>query len=1156
MGGYALEKLQILGGGWSVLPPGDKIPKQSLYLAQNWRVDRFGKLVSRWGYGQKFSISGEAYAHSGANNGGDETSYYIAANNSSGSCSIYLNGSSSPLVTGLSGGRVGFASMLGWMFIMDPLQQVRHNGSVVRNWTVAAPTTACTAAAGSTNSNGPNVPTGDQPYQFYVTYGTADGFYETGPGPVSGSLTVTNSNINFTGVPTSPDSSVGYRYIYAIGATLESAYRVATIPDNSTTTASWTTNDLYVTDQGFVMPVTRTAAPAGAGLAGPYLGRLYTWVHNRLYYTPPGQPQYWNTDSILGDWVDVGMSGENIQWCTSHKNVLMIYKEKSVWRLVGDPTSGTLERIEDGIGLCNPLAIASGVGDIDYFVSPGGLRVCNMDSTAEFAPELGPLWDSPIPTHGSQFLPPGSVMPGPGWLAATNSLDAYAVSLGYAMGKLYVSYAELMASGSQTNVTLVWDSQTNKWMYHRNALGLTRFYGFYFDGALMIGLSGSTSGSAAVGYSIDDYRLFYTQDESATSITCVYQSHYEDCGLPDNQKNWIEVVVDYTLNGDTGGVSVGYDNGAPAQIGTITGSGTRQAVSFTLGNTGVGGTDGVLAKNISVQVFCVANAQVELHNVYLYYYPEARFAKGASTIASDLGSTHAKQVKEVIVDISNPNGQVNVELYSDLPGNTLQLNQTAVIPTSSTRIMAKIPLSLAPIQMGFLWRVALRAGTGGPFQLYSVRLLMRPLGTYVLAAESTGGFIWDSGPLTFESGITHIPRAYAIALAALPIKRFREITLEIETFNSNVTLNFLTDLPGNQLTSQFTQTINTGTAGRRFVRVPLPAGTSTEIEGRMCQLQLSGSGSYILYDAAVEVLAIGVYIEDYEGQGGALYDSREVDFGSAKVKEAREIEVDLQTDSGPVSISLFSDLPGFSMVQVFTQSVDTAGARQKVRVPLTESTAPYLYPLGRMFQLMVASRVAFRLYGAKLKVRELGTYLTTDEAGLTPSGMWRGTPPAGVWDSTPLDLGTERMKEFKKLEFEIQTDLLSPDTPATLTLWTDLETGLMSQQFTTTIDTHGARASVKIPLTPGIRGRLVQVILSGVGVRLFNGRIWARPLNEPKAEWQWFPLPIEPTPPQWQYMPFPVNPTEAQWFWARVLNVEPTPNEWSVVDVPFEVMGQ
>jgi hypothetical protein len=437
--GYTREKLQILADKFSLADPGDKVPKTSILLGQNFRVDRTGKLVQRWGYPQKYRIAGVGYAHSSANNGGDETSYYTACNVLSGPnpCSVYYNGGSTPIVSGLSGFRVGFAAMLGKMFIMDRNVQGYHDGAAFWAWAITGPSSAPTPAAGATDSTGPN-----GTYNFYATFEATDQTAESNGGPQSIAVTVADQDVNFTGIPVSTDPRVGFVNIYAVGGTLGGAYLCLTVA-NGTTTGTWNTNDLTITDNGEQMPIGNGLPPAGCGLAGPYFDALYSWVGNRLFYTPPGQPQYWNTDPAAGAWVDVGQDGEAIIWCTDHTGVLVIYKEKSVWVLIGDPYTGTLEQIEDGVGLTSAFAVVKGKGLVDYFVSPGGLRRSDTTRTEEFGPDIRPLFNSSIVNAGN-LTPPGSILTGPNYSA--NSLDCYGIALGYAMGKLYVSYDEQGAS--------------------------------------------------------------------------------------------------------------------------------------------------------------------------------------------------------------------------------------------------------------------------------------------------------------------------------------------------------------------------------------------------------------------------------------------------------------------------------------------------------------------------------------------------------------------------------------------------------------------------------------------------------------------------------------------------------------------------------------
>ncbi len=1243
---YQRKDIQILGGGFNCLPPGDKTPITDYLLAQNWRVDRAGKLVSRYGYQQKFSIANAGLAHSAVVYGGVSGAYYVGCNSSltAPTGSLYYNFNPAAIATGFDGNRIAMCPLNSWMWVMNRGKQGRHNpAGGFQQWNLTAPSSSIAAASAATPTpsssvtftyaatgnpayvhyltiqgvtyqfvengysnaqiplvmsllaqNDPNatvqfsgtgntltitaipqntlivvagsdsntttslangavtsLPNGT--YQYYVTFATADDTLESNPGPVSNSVTLNSQAVALTGVPVSADARVGKRNIYATGGTLGQAYLVGTIADNTGTSTTISTPDLQATNNGVVMPTQNDPPPAASGMIGPFFSRLFAWSTsanpNRLFYTEPAIPQYWpgSGDPVLGNWVNVGDENEAIVWCTAHGNTLVIYKEKSIWMLVGDPASGYLQQVQSGIGLAGQFAVVA-AGTFDYFVSAGGLFSFALDTMNPVGTQILPLFTSQVAGVGS-LNPPGSILPG----SAFNSTSPYpyAVSLGYAIGKLYVGYAEKV-SGTRYCL-MVYHEQSQRWFYHRNSIaGATAFFGFVFDGIQMVGLTGAP-GAAALGENLDDFASYATTDPGAAAIECVHASHYENAGMPDNQKNWLEVVVDCELAGDSLKVYVGLDNGTLpySLVGTITGTG-RQSVGFGIALNGVTGAIEVrnpnittqkdaLARNISVALDCLASNAVIVHNVYLYYYEEARLAVSASTIPVDLGSGKIKQCKELELDIDAKNGPVSVQVISDLPGNALTVRQTPVV-TQSGRASLKFPFAVTE---GLLWRLAF-AAQSGPFRLYGARLLMRIVGTYVEAYESAAGFVWDSQELTFDSGVTHIPRAAGIALAALPIKRAREITLQIETFGGAVTLNLLSDLPGNLQAVRFTAPVNTGGAGRRFVRIPLPAGTNAPIEGRMFRLQFSGGSKYILYEAAIEILAVGVYVEAYEAAGGAVYDSRELDFGSLKVKEAREIELDIET-SGAVTATLYSDLPPVvipgtgsvpsgapgPLAVVWTGAANTTG-RQSVRIPTTVNAALERFVAGRQFRLILSGANAYRLYGAKLKIREYGQFLTADEdAG------------GALWDSTPLDFGSQKVKALKRIE----VDLVTFTNSVTVTVITE------GVKYSYPLATNGGRRTMTLPIQPGIRGRLLQLQISGTACALYAVRAYWRPLNDSKAEWQWTDMPCEPTQPQWTWAPFPVNPTEAQWFWGKVLSVEETSEVWTLVDVDVQVNG-
>ena len=1014
---YQRKSVQILGGGFNLLPPGDKVPQTDYLLAQNFRVDRVGKLLSRFGYQQSFSIPGAGLAHSAATMGGAKSPYYVGCNSAiaNPSSAVYYNGNPTPIATGFDGNRIGFASQNGAMWIMNRGKQGSHSAAGgFGPFTLTAPPASVTAAAGSgpvpavsadytygsygtttddfisggntsqtitpasmtlasgqqmivglgliisdpvlnkaevvtvtaisattftavfrdsyagpgtcigeygyvhsitiagttysfadigySNAGETGVPSviaglagldpnatttypgsgnivtiapvqanvlvpisgsdGNAPanlavgpvtvlpngiYQYYITFVSADLSLESNPSPASNPVTVASQPIVIT-IPAADyptDPRVGFVNIYRSGGTQGNAYRVGQVHSTVGSPATTYTDsmpDLQATNGGQVMPgadadhPANDPPPAAAGIIGPYFGRLIAWssaAHvNRVWYTNPGVPQYWpgSANDQEGNWFDVGDEGEGVVWCTLHSNELVIYKEKSVWILIGPPVGGTLQQYRDGMGLAGQFALVS-AGLVDYFVGPGGLHKFDMNNVIDVDMNVSPLFTTSM-SNSPGLTPPGSVLPGSAW--NSNLSTAYAVALGYGMGKLYVSYAE-QATPARHSILLALHEDSGRWFYHRNADPGTDFYGFFFDGSAMIGLTGSP-GTQALGMNVDDFRAFSPTDPAGTPLECVYKSHYENCGLPDNQKMWLEVVVDCELLSTSGSVWASFDNGAMlAEIGIVTGAGQRQSLAFPLNAlSGISANGGVLARNIAIALDLTTSGQVVIHNVYLYYYVEARLADSIATIPVDLGVGQVKQCKELELDINTVNGAVTTIVASDLPGNVIATRETITVPSTGGRGVLKFPFAF---QEGFLWQLAL---TGNQFRLYAARLLMRIVGVYVEAYEATAGFVWDSMEMNFDSGVTHIPRGYSMALASWPVKQAREISLEIDTVNQPVTVTLLTDLPGNVQAVRFTATVAAN--GRRFVRVPLPQGTSAPIEGRIYRLQSRPDG--------------------------------------------------------------------------------------------------------------------------------------------------------------------------------------------------------------------------------------------------------------------------------------------------------------------------
>jgi len=150
--GYERKKLQILGGGFTCLPPVDKVPDTDYLLAQNWRSDALGRLISREGYNGLFSIPGAGIAHSAANMGGVGSPYYVGCNSgiTAPTSALYYNANATPIATGFDGGRIGFASQNGFMYVMNRGMQGRHSAAGGwETWTLTPPPASPTVAPGT-----------------------------------------------------------------------------------------------------------------------------------------------------------------------------------------------------------------------------------------------------------------------------------------------------------------------------------------------------------------------------------------------------------------------------------------------------------------------------------------------------------------------------------------------------------------------------------------------------------------------------------------------------------------------------------------------------------------------------------------------------------------------------------------------------------------------------------------------------------------------------------------------------------------------------------------------------------------------------------------------------------------------------------------------
>ena len=220
-----------------------------------------------------------------------------------------------------------------------------------------------------------------------------------------------------------------------------------------------------------------------------------------------------------------------------------------------------------------------------------------------------------------------------------------------------------------------------------------------------------------------------------------------------------------------------------------------------------------------------------------------------------------------------------------------------------------------------------------------------------------------------------------------------------------------------------------------------------------------------------------------EARKALTWDSDELDLGSQKVKGFRAVQLDLK-NPGPVTVMVYTDMPGNEMVLRATKTVALSTTRRAVQIPLGR---PYLE--GRHVRIIVKSAdgvTEFQLYGGRLEVQPCGEYVEGYEAA------------AGrEWDSGTLDLGSPGVKEIREVQLDLDTD-----GALTFDLHTELPGSSMVSRVTKAVNTETTttgRKMLNLPLTADgatIDGKLARMFLRGSAAwRLYGAWLFCRPVG-------------------------------------------------------------
>jgi hypothetical protein len=601
--------------------------------------------------------------------------------------------------------------------------------------------TAYSVAGGMTATFGnPSMPMGT--HKYWVTWAYTD-LGESNPSTSAGVITATTVAVARAGTKVtvsiaalSPPTGATHWNIYTQRSDMPSPYRVNIDPIPVATTsyddfgdaAHSQDNDFLIDSLGILMEGDHDPAPACRVIANQvYNGRILvansSAYPNRIWYTPPLQPGFFrgSGNPQAGDWVDVGTDrGDEILFMAVKPGMVTIYRSKSIWRHIGDfgDPNARIEVAVPDLGVVGPRAVVStSLGD--YFRAPEGVYKYNGDWAQKISAKLDPIFRG---LTVENFV---------GEAAAYRSNCA----LGFRAGRLWVGYTQ--TGGTSNSASLIYHVETERWFSRQTSLLAFLDTGTGFLGARLVAVVNLESG----------------YDDAGGNTVLAYQSAYEDCGLPDREKTWGDLVVNHNTGGQTLTVRVRTNKGAAAtdifDLDTTISSSAMTKTVIPLVYPAAYSVvalrgQSIRAFNLSVRItgFGPTSSPGVLIDspLVLHYYAEPRKGKMFDSRPTDHGMREVKTVDQIELDI-DASGGATVLLQSDLPGGVIQNQESIAIAATSGRQVQQAVVPTARDGKLFRYRVT----DESDFHVYGMRVRVLPIGLYL---DGTVGDFWAPTPIS------------------------------------------------------------------------------------------------------------------------------------------------------------------------------------------------------------------------------------------------------------------------------------------------------------------------------------------------------------------------------------------------------------------------
>lgn len=235
-----------------------------------------------------------------------------------------------------------------------------------------------------------------------------------------------------------------------------------------------------------------------------------------------------------------------------------------------------------------------------------------------------------------------------------------------------------------------------------------------------------------------------------------------------------------------------------------------------------------------------------------------------------------------------------------------------------------------------------------------------------------------AGPLIYaleqSYGVTTKPLKYISAYRNQGtndrVKRYADLRLSHSVARSVTNARSLTVKlkPNNGVSSDLTLgSISVATTGggdeRLETTLPIPSSSDYEgYEARNAAVLIEGSSEYetVIFDAAIHY-----YLEPRDALS---YDTGPIDLERSWAKSLELLWLDINT-TDTLTWKVYTDLPNSTMVQRATGTLNALSGRAAVPIDVTAGT------IGRLVRVTLTSPGTFRLYGLRLRYRQIGTYL-------------------------------------------------------------------------------------------------------------------------------------------------------------------------------------